>query len=424
MRKGDFKGYVGIFLLLFSVFMCFPMPKVLAKEPIVIVIDPGHGGENEGGKTDEYTEKMLTIRVAQAMQQELEKYEDVVIYLTRTDDVDMSLQERVDFAKEKNADFFVCLHFNMSEYHTLFGEECWVSAFGNCYAKGMDFARIEDELLSGLGLHSRGVKTRLSSKGIDYYGVIRAATEYDIPSVIVEHCHMDHAFDAPYIDHDTWLETYGKLDATAVAKTFGLQSQELQCDYSQDANVVTPVPAGRVDPDKTGPDEVQLREILYDESAETLLVKVYAREAYSKLCYYQYSLGEEQGYSSLFPWKGINGDEHADEMTIMIPCEKTDTVSIRISNNYDLYTDSEPVLAGSVPTIHPIVEEKKEMQEVNTSHVQPVFQEKRVEKTPTSSKSKSQNGMWFVVIIAVLVSVELVVIRRGMKRGKKRGKKI
>ena len=48
--------------------------QVYADQPIVIVIDPGHGGENLGAEYDGYTEKDMTLIVAKAMKKELEKY--------------------------------------------------------------------------------------------------------------------------------------------------------------------------------------------------------------------------------------------------------------------------------------------------------------------------------------------------------------
>ena len=45
----------------------------------VIVIDPGHGGENLGAQVDGYTEKEMTMIVAKAMKKELENYDNVVV---------------------------------------------------------------------------------------------------------------------------------------------------------------------------------------------------------------------------------------------------------------------------------------------------------------------------------------------------------
>ena len=43
-------------------------------QPVVVAIDPGHGGENLGAECNGYTEKNLTMIVALAMKEELEKY--------------------------------------------------------------------------------------------------------------------------------------------------------------------------------------------------------------------------------------------------------------------------------------------------------------------------------------------------------------
>ena len=62
-----------------------------AKENIVIMIDPGHGGANLGANPTGYVEKDMTLVTALAMKEELEKYQGVSVYLTRNTDVDLSL---------------------------------------------------------------------------------------------------------------------------------------------------------------------------------------------------------------------------------------------------------------------------------------------------------------------------------------------
>ncbi|MCM1387057.1 MAG: N-acetylmuramoyl-L-alanine amidase, partial [Bacillus sp. (in: Bacteria)] len=123
------------------------------EQPVIVVIDPGHGGENLGGEYEDYTEKEMTLIVANAMKAELEQYEGIRVYLTRTGDEDLTLDERCEYAASVNADFLFCLHFNMSTYHTLFGAETWISAFGEGYSKGYSFASIEMELLQEMGLY-------------------------------------------------------------------------------------------------------------------------------------------------------------------------------------------------------------------------------------------------------------------------------
>ena len=68
-------------------------------ETTVIVIDPGHGGENEGTIAGTEKEKYMTMTTARAMYEELSLYDNVEVYLTHTEDVDMKLEERAEFAK-------------------------------------------------------------------------------------------------------------------------------------------------------------------------------------------------------------------------------------------------------------------------------------------------------------------------------------
>lgn len=110
-------------------------PAVPETDSLVIVLDPGHGGDEEGGLYENFIEKDMNLILANAMKEELEKYEGVTVYLTRTGDQKLSLAERSAFAKSVNADFMFCLHFNLSREHTLFGAECWVSASARNTAK-------------------------------------------------------------------------------------------------------------------------------------------------------------------------------------------------------------------------------------------------------------------------------------------------
>lgn len=79
----------------------------------IIVIDPGHGGENAGTRSafDNHYEKDFTLDWARRLEPLLTKNGWQVL-LTRTNDNDLSLSNRVLFAQERKANLFLSLHFN------------------------------------------------------------------------------------------------------------------------------------------------------------------------------------------------------------------------------------------------------------------------------------------------------------------------
>ena len=190
-------------------------------------IDPGHGGSNLGTDYLPIPEKVYTMVVAQYMKEELEKFQNVEVYLTHTEDVKMDLDERAAFAQGVDADFLFSLHFNMSLSHTLYGSEVWIPSTGQLYSQGYSAANEFLTQFEEMGLFNRGIKTRIGSNGnSDYYGIIRECSIRSIPAVIVEHCHVDNINDTPYIQSPEKLREFGVRDAQAVARYFGLVSKD------------------------------------------------------------------------------------------------------------------------------------------------------------------------------------------------------
>lgn len=79
----------------------------------VIVVDPGHGGEDTGalGTSFATLEKTINLQVATALKKKLEAAGAKVI-MTRSDDRRLTLQQRVDIAVQNKADLFVSVHHN------------------------------------------------------------------------------------------------------------------------------------------------------------------------------------------------------------------------------------------------------------------------------------------------------------------------
>jgi N-acetylmuramoyl-L-alanine amidase len=94
-----------------------------APPAMVIVIDPGHGGDDRGavgpGGSEE---KQLTLSVAQRVRA-LGADRGVRVLLTREDDRQISLMQRAAFANGAGASLFVSLHANASPSPLTIGAE-------------------------------------------------------------------------------------------------------------------------------------------------------------------------------------------------------------------------------------------------------------------------------------------------------------
>ena len=333
MRK---KLFLPLLLILF-----FILPISTYAEGVTVVIDPGHGGNNLGGQYGDYVEKEMTMQTANAMKNRLELFENIEVYLTHdnTTDPDMSLTKRAQTAANLHADFMISLHYNKSIDNRLYGSEVWVSAFGDYYSKGASFGNIEMQMLTDLGLFDRGIKTRLNKKGTDYYGIIQHAKDFDIPCVIIEHCHMDQPNDIQYLERENPYTMFGELDAEAVAKYFKLKSDVLSEDYTNYECLSVPIPDSVVKPDTSRPDKAEIT--IHTEEEDSLTVQISAFDSDSAIQYYDYSLDNGLTYCDLQPWP-----KEKSECIFSVPKSEyaEQNLLCRVYNKFDLSCESNTLL--------------------------------------------------------------------------------
>ncbi|OFZ21299.1 MAG: hypothetical protein A2X94_07560 [Bdellovibrionales bacterium GWB1_55_8] len=87
----------------------------VAGKPLRVVIDPGHGGADYGtvyqDRTGRVAEKDITLRIAIRVARHL-KSMGISTVLTRSQDVEVSLQQRTALANRVQADVFLSIHMN------------------------------------------------------------------------------------------------------------------------------------------------------------------------------------------------------------------------------------------------------------------------------------------------------------------------
>ena len=111
------KKSFSFFLLFSSIMMLSTVSSAQSAKKIkTIIIDPGHGGTDDGAR-GEYEgtlgskEKNITLAISMKLVAELRKQlPDVNIIPTRTTDVYNSVREKAKFANDNHGDLFVCIH--------------------------------------------------------------------------------------------------------------------------------------------------------------------------------------------------------------------------------------------------------------------------------------------------------------------------
>ncbi|AFJ45936.1 N-acetylmuramoyl-L-alanine amidase AmiC [Shimwellia blattae] len=79
--------------------------------PIVIMLDPGHGGEDPGAIGKHHTrEKDVVLQIARRLRTLIERQPNMKAYMTRNEDVFIPLKVRVAKAQKQRADLFVSIH--------------------------------------------------------------------------------------------------------------------------------------------------------------------------------------------------------------------------------------------------------------------------------------------------------------------------
>jgi N-acetylmuramoyl-L-alanine amidase len=92
-----------------------------------IVIDPGHGGKDDGTVNSrlKLKEKAMALDVALRLEKQL-KAAGYRVALTRRDDTFIPLPLRPVFAKREKADLFISLHFNAIDKRAVSGNETYI----------------------------------------------------------------------------------------------------------------------------------------------------------------------------------------------------------------------------------------------------------------------------------------------------------
>lgn len=183
-----------------------------------VFLGVGHGGADSGAVGNGLKEKDLNLGIALACRDELQA-NGVDVKMSREKDENDPLNDEVAECNAFSPDLAVDTHNNAGGGD---GAECWYQH------KSGTAKTLADNILSEIvkiGQNSRGAKTRLNSKGTDYYGFLR---NVKAPAVIVECAFIDNATDIQIVDTAAEQKAMGIAIAKGILKTLGIEAKPVE----------------------------------------------------------------------------------------------------------------------------------------------------------------------------------------------------
>lgn len=173
-----------------------------------VFLNAGHGGSDPGAAANGFKEKDLNLSIAISCRDELLRH-SVNVIMARDKDTDLTSSEIIEMCNSSNASLAVDIHNNAGKGD---GAEVYYYSGGGV-SKALAEAVLAE--IVKLGQNSRGIKTRVSEDGSDYYYFIRETVP---PAVIVECAFVDNREDMKIIDTKAEQQAMGKAIAKGILK--------------------------------------------------------------------------------------------------------------------------------------------------------------------------------------------------------------
>ncbi|MDR6121530.1 N-acetylmuramoyl-L-alanine amidase [Bacillus sp. SLBN-46] len=178
-----------------------------------IIIDPGHGGYDSGANAEGVYEKNINLQVSLKFADALRSH-GATVYMTRSKDEFISLDNRVIYSNSIKPDAFISIHVNSSTSTSASGIETYHnSEDGVMPVESKQLATLlQNELIKATGAFSRGIKD-------ESFRVIR---DNEAPAVLVEIGFVSNSTERANLTTDTYQNKLVTGLINGVLKFFNL----------------------------------------------------------------------------------------------------------------------------------------------------------------------------------------------------------
>lgn len=182
----------------------------------LIVLDPGHGGNDPGAVNNNYQEKNFTLTISKKVSSILKANYNATVLMTRDNDQTLSLQARTNIANSNNADYFCSIHINAGGGTGFESFRYNGPILPQTKALHESMHRnIVSSLNTKYNIRDRGIKTA-------NFHVLR---ETKMPAVLLEILFIDNEADLRLLRKDSFIDDVAKAIADALAKGLNLQKK-------------------------------------------------------------------------------------------------------------------------------------------------------------------------------------------------------
>jgi N-acetylmuramoyl-L-alanine amidase len=230
--------------------------KINYKEKLLIVIDPGHGGEDPGAiSTNGLKEKDVVLDIAKKLQKLINENKYMYSQLTRDKDIFIPLQDRVKFARKIHADMFISIHADAFTSHVPKGSSVFVlsekgvsSNFAKWLAKNQNASdQIGGVLISSQNQSVRGILLDMSqtwtkrqsnkfatdlisslSKEVELHSKYVEGADFvvlrapDIPSILIETAFLSNYQDASNLAQEDFRNKIASIIYNTLQKFYNV----------------------------------------------------------------------------------------------------------------------------------------------------------------------------------------------------------
>lgn len=225
----------------------------------VIVLDPGHGGDDSGATRHGAVEKNVVLAFSHVLRERLEKTGRYRVLMTRDKDIFIPLDERVAFAERNSANIFMAIH---ADYAQSRARGATIFSLRDNVAKSLKrsalnrapekvLSKTELSAVNGLDTDTNGVtniladlaerdvertkdRTDLFAKTVigrmsesttmrsepDQQAAFRVLKTAQFPSVLIELAYVTNKQDAENLQSDAWREKVAESIVQAIDNYF------------------------------------------------------------------------------------------------------------------------------------------------------------------------------------------------------------